>query len=432
MIKYIACVIMLIVAWILWPVYEFYAYRGKTEFPPFYQFIDIPSERPTSQFLGNVHYKAPGDAVLELASTHQQKINAPAISIAVAMNGQVVWAGASGWADIEEKVPVTTNTQFRIGSTSKALTSIGLARMVDLNHLDIDAPISQYFEDLPNPNWASMSARNLASHTSGLPHYKENTDKLGMYQTVALSTHYDNVVDALAVFDDSELLFAPGADFSYSTFGTVLLSAVMQKASNVSYLSWMKQQVFSPLGTDATTAEFDNPTPESLATFYWNDQGRSTQVRQWRSVDLSHRLAGGGFVSTPSDLVRLGSAFLDSQFISAETRELFWRARALPNGDMPPYDYAVGWRTISLNLGESIGKVRAVNHGGVSRGAQSWLMVLPEFDMAVAFNINANTDVFGDSSRISWDIAKIFIETKQRIDDANHTSTTKEEMLAVN
>ncbi|WP_448547501.1 serine hydrolase domain-containing protein [Thalassotalea fusca] len=413
MFKYIACLVVLLVTWFLWPVYEFYAYRGKAEFLPFYQFIDIPTEGPKSQFIGDVYYQTTGETVLELASAHQQKINAPAISIAVTMHGEIVWAGASGWADIEAQIPVTPDTQFRIGSTSKALTSIGLARMVDLNHFDVDAPISRYFKELPNPEWANMSARDLASHTSGLPHYRENTDKLGMYQTLALSTRYDNVIDALTVFDDSELLFAPGSDYSYSSFGTVLLSAVMQEASKVPYLTWMKQQVFSPLGIKATTAEFDNTTPESLATFYWNDQGRSKQVRPWRDVDLSHRLAGGGFVSTSSDLVRLGSAFLDTQFISTETRELFWRAQALPNGKMPPHNYAVGWRTILLDLGEAIGEVRAVNHGGVSRGAQSWLMVLPEYDMAVAVNINANTDVFGDFSRISRDIAMVFIQAKQ-------------------
>ena len=410
--KYIFGVVFLLIIWFLWPIYEFYAHKGKLAFPPFYQFITIPEDKPKSQLLANERYRDAGGNTLALISQHQSKINAPAISVAVAFDEEVVWAGVSGWADVEEKIPAKINTQFRIGSTSKALTSIGLARAVDRGLIDVESPISRYMEELPNSDWANITVRQLASHTSGLPHYKENSDLLGLYKSVALDTRYEKVNEALEVFDDSKLLFEPGTAYSYSSFGTVLLSAVLESATRTPYLQWMKQQVFSPLSLQSTAAEYDNATPESLAEFYWNDKGRSRDVRIWRNVDLSHRLAGGGFVSTSSELVKLGSAFLNENFVSGKTRTEFWKAKPLPSGDMPPYDYAIGWRKIMLELGEDIGQVQAFNHGGVTRGAQSWLMVIPEYNMAVAVNINANTDNFSDFSRIALDIAKEFILTK--------------------
>jgi len=417
----ISVLIVVILPLLSWPVYQFFAYKGKAPLPPFYQFVGIPDTTPTSQKLHDEDYKKAGSIALELLTAHQKKINAPAISAAVAIDNKLIWAGASGWADIDSKTPVTTESQFRIGSTSKALTGTALARMVDQQLIDIDQPISHYMNNLLNKEWGTMTARQLVSHMSGLPHYKENTDRLGLYKTLALSTRYENVEQALKVFDESELLFNPGSDFSYSSFGTVLLSAVMKNASNKPYVELMREQVFKPLAMHSTMAEYEaeyegdyeveheGENNDNLVTFYWNDEGRSNEVRPWREVDLSHRLAGGGFISTSSDLVKMGVAFLQDDFISPATRKTFWTPQILPNGDEAPSGYSLGWRVITYTISEDIGDVTVANHGGVSRGAQSWLMVIPKFNMSVAVNINANTDVFWDFGKVSMQVAKAFI-----------------------
>ena len=398
---------------LLWPIYQFYAYKGKVAFPPFYQFTDIPTTSPTNQVINDQRFIEAGNQALALLTEHKGLINSPAISAAVAFDGELIWAGASGWSDIENKKAVNTRTQFRIGSTSKALTGTALARIVDANMIDLDRPIVSYMPDLPNRQWSAITARQLASHTAGMPHYKENTDSLGMYQTLALSTRFEKVKSALNVFDDSQLLFEPGSAFSYSSLGTVLLSAVMEQAAAMDYLDLMQQQVFSPLKMDSTMAEFEIKDREKLAVFYWNNKGLSKQVRPWRDVDLSHRLAGGGFVSTSSDLVKMGSAFLNDDFISEETRKIFWTPQVLPDGSETPNGYALGWRVITRDLAGNIGKVTIVNHGGVSRGAQSWLMVIPEYQLSIAVNINANTKVFWDFGKVSMKLAKLFIKAKQ-------------------
>jgi len=412
-IKVLSIGLVLIAIVFIWPVYEGFAHRGKVAFLPFYQFIDIPNENPTDQSTYNANYKQAGSLALELLTTHKKSINAPAISAAIAIDGEVVWAGVSGWANIEAKVPVTINSQFRIGSTSKALTATTLARMVDENSIDIDKPISHYMKAIPD-DWEQMTARQLASHTSGMPHYKENTDYLGLYKTIALSTRYEQVEDALTVFDDSELLFKPGTSFSYSSLGTVLLSAVMENARKEAYLDLMQEKVFSPLNMKSTMAEFQGQNSKNLVAFYWNNKGANTQVRKWRDVDLSHRLAGGGFISTSSDLVKMGSAFLQDDFISARTRKEFWTPQVLPDGNEAPMGYSLGWRFITTKVDDEIGEIAIANHGGVSKGAQSWLMVIPEYNMSVAVNINANTDNFWAFGKVSMKLAKLFILAKNK------------------
>ena len=401
--------LVIILTGLIWPVYEGFAHKGKVSFPFFYQFINIPEDNPTEQKLFQSAYKEIGHDALDLLTHHKVAINAPAISAAVAIDGKLVWSGASGWLDIESRIPVTTNTQFRIGSTAKALTGTALARMVDANLIKLDNPISDYMVNLPNQKWRKMTVRQLVSHTAGLPHYKENNDYFGLYETISLSTRYENVEDALNVFDDSETLFEPGAQFSYSSFGTVLLSAVMENAVDIPYLEIMKKHVFSPLNMHATMAEYTGEASKNLATPYWNNKGVSAQVREWRPVDLSHRLAGGGFISTSSDLVKMGSAFLQDDFISAKTRNIFWTPQTLPNGSKSPDGYSLGWRVIKIKVDDNIGEVIVANHGGVSRGGQSWLMVIPEYNMSVAVNINANTDVFWDFAKVSMQLAKMFI-----------------------
>lgn len=414
-IKVLSISFVLILIALVWPIYNTFAHKGKISFPPFYQFTEIPKNNPTDQKLYNEAYKESANEALALIIQHKNKINAPAISSAVAINGELVWAGVAGWADIDAKKIATTDTQFRIGSTSKALTATALARLVDANVIDIDKPISNYIKELPNKNWHNMTARQLVSHTAGLPHYKDNTDYLGLYKTLTLSTRYENVEDALSVFDESDLLFEPGEQFSYSSFGTVLLSNVMEHAAATPYLEIMNTQIFEPLEINSTMAEFSAENSKNLATFYWNNKGKSFQVRPWREVDLSHRLAGGGFISTSSDLVKVGSAFLQDDFISDKTRKSFWTPQTLPDGTKTPNGYALGWRFMTIKVDEEFGEITLANHGGVSRGAQSWLMVIPKHNMSIAVNINANTDEFWDFGKVSMQIAKIFILAKMKI-----------------
>lgn len=422
-IKVLSIVLVLLLIAVIWPVYDGFAHKGKVPFPFFYTYLDIPKDSPTQQLLHNKVYKETGDNALSLLTQHKTNINAPAISAAVSINGELVWAGVSGWADVENKTPVTTDTQFRIGSTAKALTGTALARLVDAGVINLDVPISNYMKNLPK-QWQKITARQLASHTAGLPHYKENTDYVGLYKTIALSTRYERVEDSLAVFDDNELLFEPGTQFSYSTFGIVLLSAVMENAADTPYLDIMQQQVFDPLAMKATMAEFIGEDSKNLSSFYWNNRGAKSKVRKWRDADLSHRLAGGGFISTSSELVKMGNAFLQDDFISAKTRDIFWTPQTLPDGSETPKGYSLGWRFMTIKVDDEFGEITIANHGGVSRGAQSWLMVIPKHNMSIAVNINSNTKVFWSFGKVSMQLAKLFILAK---DEAASTIEVKEE-----
>lgn len=405
-------IIIALITYFLMPVYQFYAHRHEAPMLGA-SYIHVPNSGPTDSIVFDEDFVTQGELAVAQIESHRRGINSPGISAAVAINGKLVWAGASGWADIEREVPMTTRSVFRIGSTSKALTSALLARLVDKNALTLDTPISTYPVGQLNPKWQNITPRQLASHMAGIPHYGENTEFDGLYRSISLNTHYTNVADATRLFDESELLFSPGEAFSYSSLGTVLLSAVMQESTNTQFQYAMRKEVLQPLGMQHTYAQeesnSDNSLEENLVTFYWHKDDKGELVKPWRDVDLSHRLAGGGFISTSSDLVRLGIGFNSNNFVSASTRSAFWTPQTLNDGQVNEQGYAIGWRVRESDFGEGIGRLFQANHGGVSRGAQSWLMVIPDYNMAVAVNINAKTEHFWDFGSVSFDIASLFL-----------------------
>lgn len=389
--------------WFVAPIYQFLAYEGKV---PMWFPADItaPDTYPhTTAF--STHPQSV--SALQLLAQHREKIHAPAMSAAIAVDGKIVWAGAVGWENIEQQTPATDCTQFRIGSTSKAVTATLLAKFVQDGKIDLDKPISHYIADLPNPQWRNITPRQLVSHSSGLPDYLDNYGDLwGMHYLFKLDKRYTSVRESLEVFDDTALLFTPGSQFHYTSFNTVLQSVVLESVAGEPFLSAMRNNIFMPLGMSATGAEYELSQPNSLATFYWNKDGKHPAFRVWQKVDLSHRLAGGGFISTPSDMAMLGSAWLNDDFITPQTRALFWQPQQLSDGSTNPQNYALGWRWAEYDDGNGI--IKNANHGGVSRGSQSWLMVIPERNMVVAVMINANVEEFWDFGQVSMPLARLF------------------------
>ena len=137
-------------------------------FSGFGPWLPLPTEQVHStQSLFDKKFEEAANASFEALKRHRQKNGIAGLTVAVAFEGAIVWKGACGWADLEARVPIHHDTVMRIGSTSKAVTATALARLIDHGIMSLDAPISKYTEDLPNPNWNQLTPRQLASHTAG-------------------------------------------------------------------------------------------------------------------------------------------------------------------------------------------------------------------------------------------------------------------------
>ncbi|MBU0913457.1 MAG: beta-lactamase family protein [Gammaproteobacteria bacterium] len=356
-------------------------------------------------------FQASAEQAITALKQSQQQGQFPALTAAVAWRGQLLWAGAVGYADLESQKPTSIESQFRIGSTSKAVTATALARAVAAGAIDLDAPISRYKTDLPNSQWLDLTLRQLMSHTAGFPGYDGNTDRIGAVRTWVKWGEFQDVHDALDLFDESKMLYLAGTNFHYSSFDVNLASAVLQSAVKQPFLQYLNKEVSQPLGLSSLAAS-EQPYPHQVS-FYMTHDG---YAKKHREVNLSQKWAGGGLAASSVDLVLLGSAWFNSDFIPAAVQQQFWTPQKLNNGEVNEQSYALGWRNFSQNhlfcdkdnpLSRTIS---FVHHGGVSDGAQSWLVIYPELQLVVAMNTNTVKEKYCDFAKQAALITRPFLQ----------------------
>lgn len=333
--------------------------------------------------------QAPIDAARGRLQGHIDE-GVPGIGIAVAHDGEIVWAEGFGWADIEAEAPVTTGTRFRIGSVSKCITSAAIGLLLDRNDVDLEVPIQTYVPAFPEKDYL-VTLRHLLSNTSGIRHYKglESFNR----------NHYASLSEGLTIFQEDPLAFEPGTQHLYSSYGFNLAGAAIEGSSGTDYLTFIARNIFEPLGMTASGPDDMTIEIPERATFY---QGKLERIREVPMVDDSYKWPSGGLLMTASDLVRFGMGMLDDDFISPETRERLWTEQTLNDGT--PIGYGFGWR---FNRPSEKRPHFAVHHGGSSVGGRAFLLILPEENFVVALLTNYGNYETRESD--SWFIVEQFI-----------------------
>ena len=226
----------------------------------------------------------------------------PGISVAVSHRGTLVWSEALGYADVEARRPASRQTLFRIQSLSKTLTSSALMRLVKVGIVRLDAPVQDYVPSFPKKGFP-ITPLQLASHRSGVRNYRDDLE-------AATSRHCESALEGIGVFKDDPLVFPPDTDSMYSSYGYVLLGAVLEGATHQPFPDLMRQHVFAPLAM-AQTTEFSLAEPHPLeATPYDFITPFSSDGRRVRSpaIDFSCKWPSGGFLSTADDMARFAAA----------------------------------------------------------------------------------------------------------------------------
>ncbi len=343
-------------------------------------------------------YAAAIDHARMIVTAIMEESGTPGMSVAVGIDGSIVWSQGFGYADVENRTPVWEQTKFRIGSVSKPVTAAAVALLVEQGKLDLDAPVQGYVPSFPEKRWP-VTTRQLAGHLSGMRHYNG--------EEFLSSRRYETVMEGLEIFQDDTLLFRPGERFSYSSYAWNLISAIVEGASGEDFLTYMEENVFDPLGMRQTVAgHTDSIIPHRTRFYHRNGDG---YVLNAPFVDNSYKWAGGGFLSTPEDLVRFGMAHLDGSFLKPETIEMLWASQRTNAGEAT--EYGIGWSVVTED-----GEVRLASHGGGSIGGTTFLLVLPEQKAVIAIVGNMSQaptgptpsrlilDAFLDPASLSQDV----------------------------
>jgi serine beta-lactamase-like protein LACTB len=335
------------------------------------------------------------DRPIELASEaldgYRESLIAPSLSVAVAVGGQLVWADARGYADIETREPASLETVYPIGSVSKPITAALASLLWEKGVVDIDADIHDYLPTYPQTTYP-ITLRQLLSHQAGIRHYAFALIP-PLFSEFGLNKPFATTEDSLALFAEDPLLFEPDTDFAYSTYGYTLVSAVIEKASGKPYLSVLQEELLDPLEMKKTAADRADEIPAGRSSDYSVILSNDAVIPS-PEIDSSYKWAGGGLVSTPSDLVRFGSALLDDRLLNTSTREVMFSAREVSNGELNPQHYGLGWRIGGLKIANEVTDeeeiITLINHGGSSIGSISALLIAPDYRLVVAMAANTS------------------------------------------
>ncbi|MET2983814.1 serine hydrolase domain-containing protein [Aureibaculum conchae] len=331
------------------------------------------------------------------------KLKTPSLSVAIGRNDSIIWSNSIGYANISKRILADEQTKYRIGSTSKTLTSIGLGVLFQDKILTPNSIVKDHVPYASN-ELSKLTVEQLASHTSGIRNY-------GMCLCLPIWEFYDNdeyssIEESISIFNDDKLLFEPGTDFSYSTYNYNLLSGVIEGASKMNFLDFMQTEVFEPLAMSETMPDrMDNPT-DNIAKFYDVEGGK---VKEAYKTNSSSKFAGGGFLSTPSDLVKFGNAVLNNKLIDVTTTKMLVEPVVLKNGTVNKQNYGLGWRIDkSTKVFKDNREVNIIHHGGTAMGSTAMLILLPDYNVTVAVAMNKNgksTDLFD----VAYKIAELFV-----------------------
>ena len=300
-------------------------------------------------------------------------LGAPGASICVMRDGAVVWSHAFGFADLEQSVPATTETRFRIGSVSKSLTSVAIGRLVQDGQLDLDAPVQRYVPGFPVKRYP-ITVRQVAGHLAGIRHYAT-----GEFEN---REHYATVTEGLTIFAADSLLFEPGTQFSYSSYGYNLLGAVIEGASGQPYLQYMKAVVLAPAGMTHTSFEHSDSIIPHRGRYYTRTDSTGPIINA-PYVDNTYKWPSGGYLSTAEDLARFGDRLLRGELLRPETVALLWTSMHTTDGK--PTEYGIGWSVERDSTGR-----RRVRHSGGSVGGTAHLIIYPDARLVVAVLVNSD------------------------------------------
>lgn len=290
----------------------------------------------------------------------------PGASLLVIRDGQPIVRRAYGLADVTDGVKATPATNYRLASVTKQFTATAIRRLAEEGKLRLDDRVRQWLPTLP-ASADTITIRHLLTHTSGLIDYEEV-----MASDTKEQLHDADVLRLLE--SEDRTYFVPGTSYRYSNSGYALLALIVERASGVTFATYLKQHIFEPLGMHATVAYEENISPVSDRAY-----GHTFADNAWTRTDQSLTsavLGDGGIYSSIDDLAKWDAALYDAFYAPAFVP-------ATPT-DNPNVEYGFGWR-ISSHRGE-----RMLWHSGETRGFRNVLMRFPEKHLTVILLTNRN------------------------------------------
>ncbi|MBD0332358.1 MAG: beta-lactamase family protein, partial [Chitinophagaceae bacterium] len=321
---------------------------------------------------------------------YAEKNHFPGFVYGIVADGKLIYSGSAGYTDINNKIPVTTSSDFRIASMTKSFTALAILKLRDEGKIKLDDPAYKYIPEMKNIKYLTSDApvitvRHLMTHSAGFPEDNPWGDR-------QLADTDKELLDVVKKVSFSNV---PAVAYEYSNLGFALQGKIITNVTGKPYDQYITQNILKPLGMASTYWEYTKVPANKLAHGYrWINS-------TWREEELLHHGsygAMGGLITTMEDFSKYVALHLsawppsntkESPVIKRSSlREMHhpWRFSGLntqyryPNGRLCPiataYAYGLGWSR------DCEGRIRVGHSGGLPGFGSQWSM-LPDYDIAV-------------------------------------------------
>jgi serine beta-lactamase-like protein LACTB, mitochondrial len=309
----------------------------------------------------------------------------PGLSAAVVQDGELAWSAGFGMADLENSVPATSNTLYRLGSISKPLTATAAMALWQRGGLDLDSPVQKYCPAFPQKPWP-VTTRQLLGNLGGIRSYNVPEQPYSVSQSdpeVGNTRHFDNGIEGgLKFFANDPLVAQPGTHFNYSTQGYTVAGCAIEGASGQKYADAVREIVLIPAGMLQTRPDERFAIVPFRTRFYSKDQ--SGAVMNAEFLDASYKVPGGGWLSSAPDMARFEAAIMNNRLLKSATRDTMW-TQPMPSDGLGRLAYGLGWQFGAVE------DLKIVGHGGSQQGTSTMIWMAPDARAGVVVLTNSDS-----------------------------------------
>ena len=297
------------------------------------------------------------------------------LTIGVKRGGDLLLVKGYGDADIENSVPMTAGTVYRIGSLTKQFTAAAVMQLVEVGLMSLDDPMTQYLPDYPTQGH-EVSIRHLLTHTSGIKSYTSLGDVFWLKAGLLDLSH----TEMLELFHDEPFDFAPGEEYRYNNSGYYLLGMIIEEVSGESYDDYLDAHLFGPLGLSRSSYCHESQIIRGRADGYEQGDGR---LLNDRSISMNTPGAAGALCSTVPDLLSWTVALRSGRVVSPASYEAMTTSGLLSDGSATGYGLA-------LRVAPLGGHSRVAHTGGIN-GFSTVMAHYPESDLDIVVLSNTSS-----------------------------------------
>jgi CubicO group peptidase (beta-lactamase class C family) len=293
------------------------------------------------------------------------------VSVAVMREGKLIHAAGYGFADLEQAVPATPLTVYRIASVTKQFTAALVLRLAERGEIDLDADIRKYLPDF-DTGGRKVTVTQLLNHTSGI------ADLTRIPAAMAQRCLDLSVPEVFAYISKEPFDFEPGERFRYNNSGFWLLGVIIERVTGKPYSQAIRELLLGPLGLDRT--RYDEPARIiARRARGYALVGKELQNSECNSPTRPY--ASGALLSTVMDLLDWQQGLFSGKAVGAALQQRMITRGRLNSGAPIPYGFG-------LALSEFRGAQRIAHSGGIV-GFSAFLSHYPEQDLTIA--VIANT-----------------------------------------